>query len=59
MDDIKNPPLGSRVVITPNGLEVQTYDREENDAIIKKIMIKYAKTMKKLADYDKGFLDES
>ena len=32
---------------------------KKNDAIIKKIMIKYAKTMKKLADYDKGFLDES
>jgi len=59
MDDIKNPPLGSRVVITPNGLEVQTYDKEENEQAIKKIMIKYAKTMKRLADYDKGLLDES
>ena len=41
---------GSRVVITPNGLEVQTYDREENDAIIKKILLKHAKTMQKLSD---------
>jgi len=41
------------------GWKYKQYDKEENEQAIKKIMIKYAKTMKRLADYDKGLLDES
>ena len=50
MDDIKNPPLDSRVVITPHGLEVQTYDREVNDEIIQNLLKRHSKLLKRLAD---------